>query len=226
MWQASEGNIRLMTIAPELPNAPEVIAHATKLGVRCSIGHSNAVAAEAKASFRAGAASATHTFNAMRAFDHKASGILGEVLSNDNLFAELICDGFHVDPAAVNIWWRCKGPDRAILITDAMSAAGMPDGVYKLGELEVQVRGGKAEIDENTLAGSTLTLNRGVKNFAAFTGTPIDQAARLASRNPARMTGFDAETGSLAVGRAADITVLNASNEVVETFLHGTPVGE
>ena len=226
MWQASEGNIRLMTIAPELPNAPEVIAHATRLGVRCSIGHSNAIAAEAKAGVRAGAASATHTFNAMRVFDHKASGILGEVLTNDDLYAELICDGFHVDPAAVNIWWRCKGPERAILITDAMSAAGMPDGVYKLGELEVQVRGGKAEIDENTLAGSTLTLNRGVKNFAAFTGTPIDQAARLASRNPARMTGFDNETGSVAVGRAADITVLNASNEVVETFLHGTPVGE
>jgi N-acetylglucosamine-6-phosphate deacetylase len=226
MWQASEGNIRLMTIAPELPNAPEVIAHATSLGVRCSIGHSNAVAAEAKAGFSAGAASATHTFNAMRTFDHKASGILGEVLSNDQLYAELICDGFHVDAAAVNIWWRCKGAERAILITDAMSAAGMPDGIYKLGELEVQVTGGKAVIDENTLAGSTLTLSRGVKNFAAFTGAPIDQAARLASRNPARMTGFDAETGSLAVGRAADITVLNASNEVVETFLNGTPIGE
>jgi N-acetylglucosamine-6-phosphate deacetylase len=226
MWQASEGNIRLMTIAPELPNAPEVITHATKLGVRCSIGHSNAIAAEAKAGVRAGAASATHAFNAMRAFDHKASGILGEVLTNDDLYAELICDGFHVDLAGVNIWWRCKGPERAILITDAMSAAGMPDGVYKLGELEVQVRGGKAEIDENTLAGSTLTLNRGVKNFAEFTRTPIEQTARLASRNPARMTGFDAETGSLAVGRAADITVLNSSNEVVKTFLHGTPVGE
>lgn len=226
MWQASEGNIRLMTIAPELPNAPEVIAHATSLGVRCSIGHSNAVTAEAKAGVRAGAASATHTFNAMRTFDHRGPGILGEVLTNDNLYAELICDGFHVEPAGVNIWWRCKGPDRAILITDAMSAAGMPDGNYKLGELVVSVKGGKAEIDEHTLAGSTLTLNRGVKNFAAFTGASIEQAARLASRNPARMTGFEAETGSLVVGRAADITVLNASNEVVETFLHGTPVGK
>ena len=224
MWQASQGNIRLMTIAPELPNAPEVIARATGLGVRCSIGHSNAIAAEAKAGIRAGAASATHTFNAMRAFDHKDSGILGEVLTNGDLFAELICDGFHVDPAAVNIWWRCKGPERAILITDAMSAAGMPDGVYKLGELDVQVKGGKAVIDENTLAGSTLTLNRGVKNFAAFTGAPLDQAARLASRNPARMTGFDNEVGALAKGRKADITVLSEKNEVVETFLHGTPV--
>lgn len=226
MWQASEGNIRLMTIAPELPNAPEVIAHATKLGVRCSLGHSNAVAAEAKAGFRAGAASATHTFNAMRAFDHRDPGLLGEVLTNDELYAELICDGLHVDPAAVSIWWRCKGPERAILITDAMSAAGMPDGVYKLAELDVRVTGGKAMIDENTLAGSTLTLNRGVKNFAAFTGAPVEQAARLASRNPARMTGFDGETGSLAIGRAADITVLNASNEVVKTFLRGASVGE
>lgn len=226
MWQASQGNIRLMTIAPELPNAPEVIAHATKLGVRCSIGHSNAVASEAKAGIRAGAVSATHTYNAMRAFDHKDSGILGEVLTNDNLYAELICDGFHVDPPAVNIWWRCKGSERAILITDAMSAAGMPDGNYKLGELDVQVKGGKATADENTLAGSTLTLNRGVKNFAAFTGAPIDQAARLATQNPARMTGFDNEVGALTKGRNADITVLSEENEVVETYLHGTPVSK
>jgi N-acetylglucosamine-6-phosphate deacetylase len=226
MWQASEGNIRLMTIAPELPNAPQVIAHAATLGVRSSIGHSNALAAEANAGVRAGAASATHTFNAMRTFDHRDSGILGEVLTNPNLFAELICDGFHVDPAAVDIWWRCKGPDRAILITDAMSAAGMPDGNYKLGTLDVHVKGGKAVIDENTLAGSTLTLNRGVKNFVDFTGASLDQAARLATRNPARMTGLEAETGSLAKGRHADITVLSANNEVAETFLQGTPAGK
>src|SRR6185437_15966230 len=139
---------------------------------------------------------------------------------------ELICDGFHVDPAAVNIWWRCKGRARAILITDAMSAAGMPDGIYKLGELDVQVTGGKAVIDENTLAGSTLSLNRGVKNFIEFTGVPIESAARLASRNPARMTGLEGEVGSLAVGRRADVTALSAENDVVETYLHGTPVGK
>jgi len=224
MWQASEGHIRLMTIAPELHNAPEVIAHAATLGVRSSIGHSNAVASEAEAGVRAGAVSATHTFNAMRNFDHKSSGILGEVLTNEDLYAELICDGFHVDPAAVNIWWRCKGRARAILITDAMSAAGMPDGIYKLGELDVQVTGGKAVIDENTLAGSTLTLNRGVKNFIDFTGVPIESAARLASRNPARMSGLESEVSSLAAGSSADITVLSPENEVVETYLHGNPV--
>lgn len=229
MWQASQGKIRLMTIAPELPNALEVIAQATSLGVRVSLGHSNATAEQAKAGVRAGATTATHTFNAMRNFDHKASGILGEVLSNDQLFAELICDGFHVDPAAVNIYWRCKGPERAILITDAMTAAGMPDGDYMLGELDVKVIGGKcvlaADGSGDTLAGSTLSLDRGVKNFAAFTGAPLAEVAQLASRNPARMAGFDGEVGTLAVGRAADINVLNAKNELVKSFLRGEPAG-
>lgn len=224
MWEASAGKIRLMTIAPELPNAPEVIARATSLGVRVSLGHSDADAAATKAGVKAGGVSATHVFNAMRNFDHKASGILGETLTNDALFGELICDGFHVDPAAVRIHWRCKGPDRAILITDAMVAAGMPDGKYKLGELDVIVKDGKCILDENTLAGSTLTLDRGVKNFTEFTGAPIDEVSRLASRNPARMAGFENETGSLAVGRAADITVLSAKNEVVKTILCGKAV--
>jgi N-acetylglucosamine-6-phosphate deacetylase len=224
MWQASAGKIRLMTIAPELPNAPEVIARAASLGVRVSLGHSNADAAAAKAGVKAGAVTATHTYNAMRNFDHKSAGLLDEVLTNDALFAELICDGFHVDPAAVNIYWRCKGAGRAILITDAMVAAGMPDGKYKLGELDVIVKDGKCILDENTLAGSTLTLDRGVKNFAAFTGAPIDEVARLATRNPAKMMGFEGETGALAVGRAADITVLDKKNEVVRTLLLGQAV--
>jgi N-acetylglucosamine-6-phosphate deacetylase len=224
MWEASAGKIRLMTIAPELPNALDVIARAVSLGVRVSIGHSDADAAQAKAGIKAGATTATHTYNAMRNFDHKASGIVGEVLTNESLFAELICDGFHIDPAAVKIYWKCKGAERAILITDAMVAAGMPDGNYKLGELDVLVKDGKCILDENTLAGSTLTLDRGVKNFAAFTGASIDDVSRLASRNPACMAGVENETGSLVAGRAADITVLSAKNEVVETLLRGWPV--
>ena len=225
MWEASAGTIKLMTIAPELPNALDVIVRAASLGVRVSLGHSDADAAAAKAGVKAGATTATHTYNAMRNFDHKASGLVGEVLTNDHLFAELICDGFHVDPAAVEIYWRCKGADRAILITDAMIAAGMPDGVYKLGELDVRVKDGKCILDENTLAGSTLTLDRGVRNFAAFTDAGIDVVSRLASRNPARMMGLESEVGALAVGRAADITVLTAQHEVVETFLQGQPAG-
>lgn len=221
MWQASEGNIRLMTIAPELPNALEVIQHATSLGVRVSMGHSNADADATQAGAHAGAVSATHIFNAMRSFDHKASGILGQVLTNDSLFGELICDGMHVDAAAVRMYWRCKGADRAILITDAMRAAGMPDGRYKLGELDVEVIHGRAVLDQNTLAGSTLTLDRGVRNFAEFTGTSMDVVTRLVTRNPARMTGLENEVGTLATGRAADIVVLSTKHEVVETLLRG-----
>lgn len=226
MWEASAGTIKLITIAPELPNALEVIARATSLGVRVSMGHSDATGPEARAGIKAGAASATHTYNAMRSFDHKESGLIGEVLTNDGLYAEMICDGFHVDRNAVDMYWRCKGPERAILITDAMVAAGMPDGDYKLGELDVKVIGGKCVLDEgtNTLAGSTLTLDRGVKNFAKFTGASIEQAARLASRNPARMTGLDGEVGVLTAGRSADITVLSAEHEVAATILRGERV--
>ena len=221
LWQASEGKIRLMTIAPELPNAPEVIAHATKLGVRVSMGHSNADTAAAKQGIASGAVSATHTYNAMRNFDHREPGLLGEVLSNDNLYAELICDGHHVHPAAVKIYWKSKGRDRAILITDAMSAAGMPDGNYKLGELDVRVENGICLIGENTLAGSTLTLDRAVKNFSAFTGASLDEIAPLVSTNPARMTGFESEVKTLSAGHPANLTVISPKNEVVETLVRG-----
>ncbi|MGC2620029.1 MAG: N-acetylglucosamine-6-phosphate deacetylase [Acidobacteriaceae bacterium] len=226
LWQAAEGQIRLMTIAPELPGAEETIAHATKLGVRISLGHSDADTAAAKRGVRAGAVTATHTYNAMRRFDHREPGLLGEVLTNDNLFAEIICDGLHVDPAAVRLYWKAKGPDRAMLVTDAMSAAGMPDGKYWLGELEVRVKNGRCIIGEDTLAGSTLTLDRGMRNFMEFTGASLGEASALATRNPARMTGFEDEVGTLAPGRSADIAVLSAKNEVVDTILRGELTGE
>ena len=225
MWQAAEGNIRLMTIAPELPGAEETIAHAAQLGVRISLGHSNAEADAAKRGVRAGGVSATHTYNAMRSFDHRNPGLLGEVLTNDRLFAEIICDGLHVDPAAVRLYWKAKGPERAILITDAMAGTGMPDGNYMLGELQVRVKNGRCVVGEDTLAGSTLTLDRGVRNFAEFTGASLAETVALATRNPARMAGFDGEIGEIAVGRGADIAVLSPKNEVIETFLRGTPCG-
>jgi N-acetylglucosamine-6-phosphate deacetylase len=223
LWDAAEGNIRVMTIAPELPNAEETIAHATKLGVRVSLGHSDANGDEARAGVMAGAVSATHTFNAMRRFDHRDPGLVGEVLGNDQLYAEIICDGLHVDPAVVRLFWKAKGRDRAMLITDAMAGAGMPDGPYRLGEMEVRVKNGRCVIGEDTLAGSTLTLNRGLRNFMQFTGTSLADALPLATRNPARMTGLDSEIGALAPGRSADIAVLSMRNELIGTILRGLP---
>lgn len=223
MWNAAEGHVRLLTIAPELPGADEVMARARELGIRVSIGHSNATLEETQRGIEAGAVSATHTFNAMRRFDHRDPGIIGEVLTHRSLYAELICDGLHVDPVAVRIFWQMKGRERGILITDAMAAAGMPDGPYKLGELDVRVENGTALIEENTLAGSTLTLDRGVRNFSSFTGEGLAQVLPLATRNPATMIGLDDRLGELAVGRRADLVVLSPTGEVRQTFLGGAP---
>jgi N-acetylglucosamine-6-phosphate deacetylase len=221
-WQASEGQIRLMTIAPELPGATELIAHATALGVRCSMGHSDAKVCEAEAGFTSGACSATHTFNAMRAIDHREPGLAAYVLDKQSLFAEIICDGIHVDPLMVRIFMKAKEKDRIILVTDGMSATGMPDGTYMLGDMKVEVCDGRCT-SNGTLAGSVLTLDRGVQNLIHFAGTSLKTAVAAASRNPSRLMGIDGTWGSLEEGRAADITVLSSSAEVIQTFSAGKP---
>jgi N-acetylglucosamine-6-phosphate deacetylase len=220
LYEAAEGNIRLITLAPELPGAIEFAAHATARGVRVSVGHSNATAAETRAALAAGAVSATHTFNAMRPLDHREPGILGVVLTTDNLFAELICDGIHNTPEMVKIWWRSKGPERAILITDAMSAAGMPDGEYTLAGLKIQVANGKASFGD-VLAGSVLTLDRALTNFMAFTGASVEQGLRLMTANPAAMTGFSNQAGQLEPGRAANIVAVDRSGNLAASFVNG-----
>jgi N-acetylglucosamine-6-phosphate deacetylase len=221
-WQAAEGHIQLMTVAPELQGAEELIAHATRLGVRCSMGHSDAKVCEAEAGFTAGARSATHTFNAMRALDHREPGLAAYVLDQPELFAEIICDGIHVDPMMVRLYFKAKGKDRAILITDGMSATGMPDGTYLLGEMQVEVKDGRCT-SNGRLAGSVLTLDRGVRNFMEFTGASLDTAVSAASRNPAQLMGIDDTWGTLDTGRAANITVLSPASQVIQTFLAGRP---
>ena len=221
-WQAAEGRILLMTIAPELPGATELIAHATSLGVRCSLGHSNATVCEAKAGLQAGGRSATHTFNAMRAIDHREPGLAAFVLDQPSLFAEIICDGIHVDPMMVRLYLKAKGEDRIILVTDGISATGMPDGSYMLGEMEVVVSNGRCT-SGGALAGSVLTLDRGVQNFMEFTGASLKTAVAATSRNPSRLMGIDDTWGSLEEGRRANITVLSPTHEIIQTFLNGRP---
>ena len=223
IYDAAEGYVRLMTLAPELPGASELAAHAAARGVRVSLGHSNATAAETRAAIAAGATSATHTFNAMRPLDHREPGILGTVLTCDSLFAELICDGIHSAPEMTKLWWRAKGPNRAILVTDAMSATGMPDGEYRLGGLTVQVANGRA-MSEGVLAGSVLTLDRALANFLAFTGATLEQGLRLLTGNPAALTGFQAEAGSLAPGSPANLVAVNPDGHLAASFLNGIPV--
>lgn len=219
-FQAAQGRIRLMTLAPELPGAIELAAHATALGVRVSLGHSSATAAQTRAAIAAGAVSATHTFNAMRPLDHREPGILGVVLTSDRLYAELICDGVHTAPEMVQLWYRAKGHKRGILVTDAMSATGMPDGEYQLGGFSVEVAKGKA-MARGVLAGSVLTLDRALTNFVKFTGAPIDSALRLLTANPAEMIGEPEVAHSLAVGQPANLLAINPTGELVASILDG-----
>jgi N-acetylglucosamine-6-phosphate deacetylase len=219
-WNAAEGKICLMTIAPELPGAAELIAHATALGVRCSMGHSDARVREAEAGFVAGARSATHTFNAMRTMDHREPGLAAYVLDKRSLFAEIICDGIHVDPLMVRLYFKAKDENRIILVTDGISATGMPDGTYRLGDMEVEVRDGRCT-SNGTLAGSVLTLDRGVQNLMEFTGTGLTTAVAAASHNPSQLMGIDDNWGQLDVDRKANITVLSPAAEVIQTFLAG-----
>ncbi len=219
-WEAARGHIVLMTVAPELPGAIELIQEAVGLGIRVSLGHSNATTPEAQAGVAAGAVSATHTFNAMRPLDHREPGLLGVVLDDVDLFAELICDGIHVDPLLVRLFHKAKAPDRGMLVTDSISATGMPDGVYKLGTMDVTVANGRCTY-EGKLAGSVLTMDRAVRNFVKFTNAPYRVAARYASANPAHMAGFAEAYGELAPSRAANITVLTRDGEVRETLLNG-----
>jgi N-acetylglucosamine-6-phosphate deacetylase len=221
-YDAAEGHIRLLTLAPELPGAAEFAAHAVRRGVRISVGHSNATAAETRAVLDAGATSATHTYNAMRPLDHREPGILGTILADDHTYAEIICDGIHVAPELVNLWFRAKGSHRAILVTDAMSATGMPDGEYQLGGFAVQVASGRA-MAGGVLAGSVLTLDRALANFLAFTGTPISDALPLLTRNPATMTGLTEQAGALQPGSPANLTVLSPEGKLLAHLLNGQP---
>ncbi len=217
-WEAARGSLTLMTIAPEVPGALETIARASELGIRCSIGHSDANATEAREALRAGAVSATHTFNAMRALNQREPGILGVVLDRDDLYADLICDGVHVAPELVRLWFKAKGPERAILITDSLEATGMPDGRYKLGETVVNVEGGRCTTEDGVLAGSILSLDKAVERLQDFTGTDLATAVRLASRNPTRMLGL---RDDVSVGGDANFNVYGPAGVRQATVLRG-----
>ncbi|HEY2845097.1 MAG TPA: N-acetylglucosamine-6-phosphate deacetylase [Bryobacteraceae bacterium] len=221
MFDAAEGYVRLITLAPELPGAAELAAHATARAVRVSVGHSDANAAETRRAIAAGASSATHTYNAMRVLDHKNPGILETVLTTDQLYAELICDGIHNMPELVRLWWRAKGPERAILVTDAMSATGMPDGEYLLGGFPVQVAKGRAMIGD-ALAGSVLTLDKALHNFVEFTGASVEDGLRLMTSNPAAMTGFS-DRGSLTVSGPADFVAVDECGNLLASVIAGVP---
>jgi N-acetylglucosamine-6-phosphate deacetylase len=220
MWQAAGGHVSVMTIAPEIEGALDLIGEASRRGVCVSLGHSDADLPQARAAIKAGARHATHTFNAMRPLDHRHPGLLGAMLTDRAVTADIIVDGIHVDPVMVDLFLRAKGVEGAVLITDGISATGMPDGTYMLGGFAVQVHDGRCEFD-GRLAGSVLTLDRAVRNMMQFTGTSLQNAIRMASFNPASVLRIAKRKGNLSVGADADIAVFTPAGEVVRTIVGG-----
>jgi N-acetylglucosamine-6-phosphate deacetylase len=220
--QTARGHIRLMTLAPELPNALELIEHATRNGVKVTMGHSNATTGQTLAAIAAGATSSTHLFNAMRPLDHREVGIVGTILDRDDVYAEAICDGVHVDPAIIRLWLKVKGEEKSILVTDGMSATGMPDGTYMLGDFAVEVRNGIC-LSGNTLAGSVLTMDQAVENLQRFTGRSLAVAVRLASRNPAVMLKLP-HLATVEPGQPANFNVFDAAGARTGGYFHGRAI--
>jgi len=218
-WQAASGRIRVMTIAPELEGAMEVIDEAARRGVCVSLGHSDADLDIAHAAVSGGARHATHAFNAMRPLNHRDPGIVGEMLTDSRLSADIIADGIHLHSAIVQLFLKAKGPDLAVLITDATAATGMPEGRYRLGGMDVEVKEGRCTA-EGRLAGSVLTMDRAVQNVMQFANWKLEDAVRLATLNPARVAGLSGK-GKLEPGGTADIAVLNSRGEVKTTIVRG-----
>jgi N-acetylglucosamine-6-phosphate deacetylase len=218
-WSRASG-VLIATLAPELPDALELIGELTERGVVVSIGHTDCTAAQFAAGVAAGARYVTHLFNGMRPFSHREPGPIGATLAGDSVVAGLICDGIHVDPIAVRMAWRALQPDRVNLVTDAVAVLGSGPGDSKLGSVEVTVDGGGVRTAEGVLAGSDLSLDRAVRNLVAFTGCSVPDAVRTVTATPARLLELT-DRGALVPGVRADVTVLSAELDVVTTVVGG-----
>jgi N-acetylglucosamine-6-phosphate deacetylase len=218
--RASGGSIRLMTVAPELEGVDALLLLARHHGVIVAMGHSNATFSEASAAAERGVRYAVHTFNAMRPFSHRDPGIVGKVLGDDRILAEIIADGIHVAPEAVRVFARAKGKDHILLATDAISATDMPDGPYGLGADAIQTVDGICRDSEGRLAGSTLTQEVALRNLVEWTGWPFEDALLSLTSNPARALHFE-KKGVLEPGADADVAVLDEQFRVMKTFVAG-----
>jgi N-acetylglucosamine-6-phosphate deacetylase len=196
-------------------------------GVLVSMGHTGATYAEASAAVAAGARAATHLFNAMRPFHHREPGVLGAALDLDSITCEVICDGVHVDAAAMRLLMRAKGPARTALVTDAIEATGLPDGDYRLGARPITVVGGRATLPgSETIAGSTLTMGRALRNAVELCGVAVEDAARMASTTPAALLGIADRKGVLAAGRDADVAILDPDLSLAGVLARGAWIAD
>lgn len=218
--KAADGLIRILTIAPELPGALELIAHAVAEGLVVAVGHTDADYDETRAAFSAGARHAVHFYNAMRPFTHRDPGVIGAVLTEPEMTAEVIADGVHVAGPAIQVLIGTKGFHTVLLASDGTSATGMPNGNYRLGTMEVTVKGGVSRNAEGKLAGSTLTLDRALR-YVVELGVPLIEAVRMATVLPARRIGLAGKKGIIAIGGDADLVVLTQDLRVEGVMTRG-----
>lgn len=216
-----DSRVRLVTLAPELPHALDIINILTRHGIVVSAGHSTASYAEAQAGFEIGVRYGTHLFNAMGPFQPREPGLAGALLVNPTTTAGLIVDGVHVHPAAVALAWQALGPTRLNLVTDAMAALGTTPGHYQLGDFGVTVDSTSARLADGTLAGSILSLDQAVRNLVAYTGCSLQDALTTVTATPARVLGLQHERGILVPGALADLVLLTESGHVMITIVRG-----
>lgn len=219
-WLAS-GVVRLMTIAPERPGALRCIEEGVAQGVEFAIGHSGASYEQVSQAADRGLRQATHTFNGMLGLHHREPGTVGGVLADDRIYAQVIADGVHLHPAIVKLIVRAKGVGRTILITDAIAATGLADGEYTILGFKAIVKGGVSRTESGGLAGSTLTMDVGLRNMMQFAGLSLNEALMTATSVPAEAMGWAGHKGTLAVGADADVILLDADLNVRQTIVAG-----
>lgn len=224
-WQKlSNASIKLVTLAPELPEAIDFIKDLRQLNIVASVGHTNATFEETDAAIAAGCTQATHLFNAMSGIHQRQPGASGALLLSDKVTAELIVDRFHLHPGMVELALKVKGKDKLLLVTDAIRAKCLGDGQYELGGQTVDVQKGKATLADGTLAGSTLRMPQAIKNMIKYTNCSLVDAIAMATATPARVLGLNQQKGSIEVGKDADLVVLNDKLDVMVTMRNGKEI--
>ena len=222
LQQAAQGMVKLVTLAAEQPGALEFIRSAQEDGITVSLGHTTADYDTACAAYEAGARQATHLFNAMPPFTHRAPGVVGAAFDHPQVKVELISDGVHIHPSVVRAVFQLFGAGRVILISDSLRATGMPDGRYPFGGQEIEVHGNRATMadDPNTLAGSVSDLMACMRSAVSF-GIPLHDAVRAAAVNPAQVLGVFDRLGSLDVGKTANLAILDQDLNLKDVFFRG-----
>lgn len=217
----SNGNVKIVALAPEIPGAFEAISYLRAEGITIAAGHTNATFEEAKVGIDRGIKQVTHLYNGMKGFSHREPAVLGAALTDERVDCEMICDGIHLHTVAMQLAVKMKGNSGIILISDAMMATGLEEGEYDLGSQKVSVKNGEARLSDGTLAGSTLTLNKAVYNMVHMVNVPLKDAVRMASLNPTRSIGLSNKKGSIEIGKDADLIIFDEGINVSTVIVNG-----